>query len=313
MKIGFLFAGQGQQFLDMGLDFYNEYPLFKKIVLESNQLSEYDYLSIIKDKELLNDTLYTQPAILTFSYGITKCLEHHKIKPAIVAGLSLGEYNALLAANIITFQEALPLVKKRALIMSNALEKQTTSMAALLKADLVKVNHILAQEPYVNQVCICNYNTFDQVVIGGKNALLDQVLVTLKEDACKRAIKLDVSTISHHPLLLNASLDLKEALNELTYHKPDCLFINNIEATFQEDSFIDSLSKQIAYPTLMANSIVLMLESGVDTFIEIGPGQANSGFVKALAKSLEKDVKIYSISSVIDFNKTIEMVGESNE
>lgn len=315
MKIAYLFAGQGQQFPGMGYDLAQEYSIVSETFQQASAQLGYDLLDVCQNNpdDKLSNTIYTQPAILTLSTSILRVLNSWNIEGVCVAGLSLGEYSAIVASGVLSFDDALNIIKERAQIMDSALEKGSTGMAAVLRADLTKVEEVLKDESLNGKVAVCNINTFDQIVVGGKIAELDKAIEILKESGFKRVIKLNVSTVSHMHLLNDASLKLEVVLNKYSFNKPQIKFINNVNASYQVDGFVDSLVKQIAYPTKMADTIKLMLESGIDTFVEIGPGNALSGFVKSIAKVLGKEVAIYNISDVVTLNKFKENMGEKYE
>lgn len=315
MKIGFLFAGQGQQFKTMGVDLANEYEIVKETYDLASKILGYDMLELCQNNSNneLSNTLYTQPVILTFSNSIYRLLKSKNITPVCVAGLSLGEYNALIASDVLSFEDTLNIIKQRASIMDNALKKESTKMAAVLKADIDLIEEILKNPILNNEVSICNYNTFDQVVIGGNVDKLDIAINLLKENNQKRIILLDVSTVSHMHLLNKASIDLEDVLKQYYFNTPKIDFINNVDALKQTSEFVSSSSKQISNPTLMAKTIKLMLEEDINVFIEIGPGKAISGFVKSIAKSLNKEVIILNICDIDSLNNTLEKLGEINE
>ena len=290
MKIGFIFAGQGQQFLYMGQDLYEAYPEAKRIYDEATEILGYDVLNL--DEAKLIQTRYTQPALFTLGAVLDRVLKQEGIKPDVVAGLSLGEYNALYSSSILDFKEALELIQKRAILMQDAFEPYTTSMAACLRTDLKTVEDLLEN----TKVEVCNVNTPSQIVIGGLKEDLDEVLIKLKENKV-RAIPLKVSTVSHMSLLDQEAKLLKEELDKIIFKTPQIPFINNVEASFQEDNFADTLSRQISNRTLMAKTIQLMLDEGVETIIEVGPKKTIVSFVKEINKAT-KTYNVYDLESL---------------
>lgn len=313
MKVAFLYAGQGGQFPNVGLDLLDEYVIVKEIFVKANAILGYDLVEIIKDEKKINQTVYTQPVLVTLAYAISLLLEKKGITADVVAGLSLGEYNALINAGVLSFEDGLKIIKERAKIMDGALEKNTTSMAAVLKTDVELIEDVLASQDLNNEVAICNYNSYDQVVIGGTNDKLEKAKVLLKEAGVKRVIPLSVSTVSHMHLLSEAASELQTILNDYEFKKPQLPFINNVAAQYQESDFVASLTKQICCPTYMAKTIELMLNDGVDTFIEIGPKKTLSGFVKSVAKELAKEVKIYNVYDLETLNNFMMEMGDSRE
>lgn len=284
MSIAYLFAGQGQQFLHMGQDLAQEYPQVKDIYDRASGLLGYDILNL--SEEDLNNTVYTQPAIMTLNYAISSLLD---FDVSHVAGLSLGEYSALVYAGVLSFEEALLLVSKRAEIMASALED--TGMMALLRTDIESVEEAIKDL----NIAICNHNTPSQVVVGGYLSDLEHAKEVLKERGIKRIVPLSVSSVSHMYLMEDAANEFKEILNTIDFNRPQIKFINNYQAQIQNDNFVESLSKQISHKTRLSESIELMLKEGVDTFIEIGP----KGSLKSCVSAHSKDVKAISIYDLI--------------
>jgi [acyl-carrier-protein] S-malonyltransferase len=244
---------------------------------------------------------------------ISQLLKDNGIIPDTVCGLSLGEYNALECANVISFEDGLKILKVRASLMKNAFEAGATKMAAVLKADHQLVNDVLNNPILNNMVSICNYNTFDQVVIGGTIKELGLAIVLLHDAGFKKIIPLDVSCVSHMHLLKDTAQELEKHLARFDYSKPDFKFINNVDGAYQEANFVSSLAKQIAYPTKLVFSIEKMLNDGIDTFIDIGPKKTTASFIKSIAKKKDVVVKIFSIYDVATFKNTLESLGERDD
>ncbi|HZJ87401.1 MAG TPA: ACP S-malonyltransferase, partial [Erysipelothrix sp.] len=261
MKIGFIFAGQGQQFLYMGQDLVKEYDIAQNLYTQAHKVLGYDVLHL--DKEKLNQTKYTQVALFVLSCVLNDILKDKGIKPNVVAGLSLGEYNALYSAEVFDFETGLKLIQKRAKLMHDAFEPYETGMAACLRTDRDTITKVLEN----TEIEICNVNTPSQIVIGGNTAKLDEVLVKLKKEKI-RAIKLRVSSVSHMSLLKNESEKLKDILTNVSFNKPRFKFINNVEAKFQTEHFEDTLARQISENTELALSIQKMIDEGIDTILE---------------------------------------------
>lgn len=311
MKIGFVFAGQGQQFLGMGNDLALEYQWANDIFNEASDILGYDLLKLINEDPIkLNQTAYTQPALFTVNYVLEKFLEKNNIKPQMVAGLSLGEYNALVVAGVLSFSDALKIIKVRAFLMDNAFNKGETKMAAVLKANADKINEILKADILEGDIQICNYNTYDQVVIGGSSDKLELVIPLLNEQGFKRVIPLDVSCVSHHHLLQKKADELALELAKYEFKQPEIDFIGNVNGQIQVDDFDKSLANHIIKPTYMAKSIELMLNSGIDVFIEIGPKKTISSFIKSIAKVLDKDVKIFNVYDLTTLNESVVALNE---
>ena len=290
MKLGFIFAGQGQQFLYMGQDLVKEYPLAKELYNQATDILGKDILNLTQDE--LNQTENTQVALFTLSYVLYKILEANGIKPEMVAGLSLGEYNALCAAEVLDFKSALKLIQKRAHLMAQAFEPYETGMAACLRTDRETISQLIKD----TGIELCNVNTPTQIVIGGKTETLTDVLAHLKENKV-RAIPLKVSTVSHMSLLKDESKKLKEVLETVSFQKPTIPFINNVAAEFQETNFEDTLSRQISETTEMAKTIERMLENNVTHIVEIGPKNTITKFVKEINKET-KTINVFDFETV---------------
>ncbi len=298
MKTGFIYAGQGQQFLDMGKDLVSEYSLAKSIYEEASYITNYDILNF--NEEELANTKYTQIAIYTLNYIVDKLLENKNIKADYVCGLSLGEYNALVNSEVISFNDGLEIIKERAIIMSEAYAPYETGLMAVLKTNKDEVNNLIKD----TSVEIANYNTDSQIVIGGYTSELLKLRKIFKENRIL-AIPLKVSIVSHTSLLQAASNELYEVLKTYTFAKPIKPFINNLEAKIQSDHFSESLSKHIRSSTHLNESIKLMYENGVRRFVEVGV----KGSISKLIKEILKDKEI-EIINVYDL-KTLE--GVNNE
>ena len=292
-KIGYLFAGQGQQFVRMGHDLA-EHDDAKKIYQTAEKILGYNVLNLTEEE--LSMTSYTQPALYVLGHVIDTLLKKQGYKPSIVAGLSLGEYNALTSASSLSFEDGLALINKRAHIMNNALEPYTSGMAACLKTDVHTVSNLLKD----TGVEVCNINTPSQIVIGGSKANLDKAIPLLKEGGVKMVIPLKMSTVSHMSLLEPASELLRQELKGVNFKAPEVPFINNIQASYQKDGFVDTLSQHISNPTRMADTIKRMNEDGVELFIEIGPKGQLSKFVKEICGKDTATLNIYDAVSLGD-------------
>jgi len=273
-KTAFLFAGQGAQYLGMGRDLYDKYPIVKATIDQASQLLGYDLREIIDHEESkLNQTRYTQPAILATSVAIYRLLQEKGYEADMVAGLSLGEYSALVASGALDFEAAIALDGKR---------------GAFLNTPVDVIEEACQKASEFGVVTPANYNTPNQIVIGGEVAAVDRAVELLKEAGAKRILPLNVSGPFHTALLEPASQKLAEVLTEVQFNDFNCPLVGNTEAKImKKDRIAELLTRQVKEPVRFYESIALMKEAGVTRFIEIGPGKVLSGFVKKIDRTAD--------------------------
>ena len=286
-KTAFLFAGQGAQHLGMGRDLYDRYPIVKETIDQASQVLGYDLRDLIDKEEVkLNQTRYTQPAILATSISIYRLLKEKGYQPDMVAGLSLGEYSALVASGALDFEEAVTLVAKRGAYMEEAAPAGSGKMVAVLNTPVEVIEEVCETASKVGVVTPANYNTPSQIVIGGEVAAVDRAVELLQEAGAKRLIPLNVSGPFHTALLEPASQQLAGALEGVSFSDFTCPLVGNTEAAVMEkDRIQELLTRQVKEPVRFYESIAVMQDAGVTNFIEIGPGKVLSGFVKKIDKS----------------------------
>jgi len=310
MKIAFIFSGQGSQYIGMGKELYDNIPSCKKIYDKANEVLGFDLKELIfnGDKEELNITENTQPAILTTSIAILQAIKDKGINPDIVAGLSLGEYSALVASEALDFETAVSLVKKRGRFMQEAVPQGVGSMVAVIGLDENKIKEVLKIASEKGIVEIANYNTNSQIVIGGEREAVEFASELLKECGARRVIPLKVSGPFHTSLLNEASIRLKNEFENIHFNDPKIKIITNVTADFIENGneIKDLLINQVKSSVRWSETIEKMLDEGIDTFIEIGPLKTLSSFVREISKERKATVKIFNVEDLKSLNKTLE-------
>ncbi|WP_368644844.1 ACP S-malonyltransferase [Alkalibacterium putridalgicola] len=308
MKTAFLFSGQGAQYNEMGKDFYDEFSEVREIFDSASRQLDTDLAEICFNSDVrLNETPFTQPAILTVSYAIEHILKKSMdITPDAVAGLSLGEYTALVSSGALSFEEAVPLVHQRGSLMEKAVPADEGAMAAILglKAEtLIQICDEVSKESYV---AIANFNTPDQLVISGKAAGVKKAMEKAVESGAKRAIPLNVSGPFHTELLEPAGQAFSKSLEKVDFKAFTVPVYSNVTADVYPDTEAIQLllTRQISSPVKFEQMVSQMISDGVTTFIEIGPGKTLRSFVKSIDKSvavknIEKVKQIDTIRKVI--------------
>ena len=301
MKIGYLFPGQGAQSLGMGKDIYEKYDVAKEVYKKAQELTGIDVAKIaFENEELLNQTQYTQICILTMSLAILEILKQNGIQAEVSSGLSLGEYTALINSGALIFEDGIQLVKKRGEYMQKLVPEGEWLMAAVLGMEEEKVIEVckLANEKSAeNFVVPVNFNCPGQIVISGNKAGVETAEVIAKEQGARKVRELKTSGPFHTEKLKEASEALKKELGKVEFNKFNNTVIKNIDGTeYKEtDDIRDILAKHIISPVKFTAVLQKMLDMGVDTFIEVGPGKTLSGFIKKMPT--EKEIKILNINN----------------
>lgn len=287
-KTAFLFAGQGAQKLGMASDLYEKYPIVRETFDQASSILGYNLRDLIdKEEDKLNQTRYTQPAILTTSVAIYRLLQEKGFKADMVAGLSLGEYSALVASRTLSFEDAVALVAKRGEFMETAAPAGTGKMVAVMNTEASLIEEICQKASIKGVVTPANYNTPAQIVIGGETEAVNYAVELLKQAGVKRLIPLKVSGPFHTALLAPASKRLSEVLDKVTFSDFEIPLIGNTEAkVMQYDDIKALLARQVKEPVRFYDSIETMRNLGMTEVIEIGPSKVLSGFLRKIDRSI---------------------------
>ena len=309
-KIAYIFPGQGAQYVGMGRELYNNFEIVRDTLNRINSVVDFNLLDIIfNGSEIeLKMTENTQPAILAISVSIMKLLQEKGVMADAAVGLSLGEYCALVAANVLKFEDALLLVKKRGKFMQDAVPEGTGTMAAIIGLEREALDNILAEALNYGIVDAVNYNCPGQIAIAGEIKAVEKAVELSKLSGAGRSVILQVSAPFHSSMLKPAGENLNKELQKIDFGKFDIPVIANVDCRFYEsdkESIIDKLTKQVYNAVFFEDSIIELINKGFDTFIEVGPGRTLSGFVKRI----NKGVKILNVEDNKSLEKTIEVLG----
>lgn len=284
----YIFPGQGAQFVGMGLDLYEKYPVAKEMFEKANEILGFKITDIMFNgtKEGLQQTKVTQPAIFLHSVILGKVMGD-SFKPNMVAGHSLGEFSALVANGTLNFEDGLKLVSKRALAMQKACEMQSSTMAAVLGLDDAVVEKICEETEGI--VVAANYNCPGQLVISGEVEAINTACEKLKEAGARRALVLPVGGAFHSPLMEPAREELASAIENTIFAEPSCPVYQNVTTTPVKDSseIKKNLMLQLTAPVKWTQSVKNMVADGATVFTEIGPGKVLQGLVRKIDSSVE--------------------------
>lgn len=289
MKTAFLFSGQGAQYPKMGEELYHQEAIVRETFEQASTILGYDMAELcFIENERLNQTEYTQPAILTVSTAFWRLLDAQGIEADAVAGLSLGEYTALVASGALDFQTAVALVQKRGRYMANAAPAGVGKMVAVMNTPAETIEQICKEASQAGIVTPANYNTPQQIVIGGEVPAVDKAVELLQAAGTKRVIPLNVSGPFHTALLEPASQQLAQELAQITFDELQVPVISNTTAQpMQQDQIKELLTLQVKSPVRFYESIATLKQLGIQQVIEIGPGKVLSGFMKKIDKEIQ--------------------------
>lgn len=312
MKTAFIFSGQGSQYAGMGKELYDNFECVKEVFDKADSVLDFKVTDMcFGEDERLNETEYTQPALLTMSYAVYKLMSEKGLKADYVAGLSLGEYSAHAVSGTMSFEEAVKLVRKRGKFMTEAVPKGEGAMCAVLSLEAEKIQEACDEVSEVGRCMIANYNAPGQIVIAGDKEAVEKAAEIVKEKGAKRAVMLNVSGPFHTSLLKPAAEKLNAELNKIELKDMNIPVITNLTAEIVEDKsqVVNILTKQVMNPVKWEQSVKKMIELGVDTFVEMGPGKTLSSFVKKAAKEVGAEVAIYNVEDLKTLEKAIGGLG----
>ena len=284
----FVFPGQGAQFVGMGKDLYENNPVAKEMFDKANEILGFNITDLMFNgtDEDLRQTKVTQPAIFLHSVILAKTMGDD-FNPDMVAGHSLGEFSALVAAGALSFEDGLRLVSARAQAMQKACEKTPSTMAAVLALPDAKVEELCASVTE-GVVVPANYSCPGQIVISGSIEGVDAACAKMLEAGAKRALKLKVGGAVHSPLMEPARAELADAIAHTDFHAPKCPVYQNVNAEPQTDpeTIKKNLIAQLTAPVRWTQTIQNMIAAGADTFVEVGPGAVLQGLVKKISSEV---------------------------
>lgn len=301
-KIAFIYPGQGAQKAGMGKDFYENSESARAVFDRASEILDLDMKELcFEENDRLDLTEYTQAALVTTCLAMTKVVSEHGIRPDVTAGLSLGEYCAIAIAGGMSEEDAICTVRKRGILMQNTVPAGEGAMAAVLGLEASAIEEVIAD---IEGVTIANYNCPGQIVITGVTAKVEEASEKLKTAGAKRVVMLNVSGPFHSPLLKSAGEELLKELENVEIHKLEIPYVTNVTAEYvqNEEEIKGLLGQQVSSSVRWEQSIRKMIEEGVDTFVEIGPGKTLAGFMRKISR----DVAMYNIGTWEDVEKVAE-------
>ena len=310
-KFAMVFPGQGSQTVGMLAELAGDYPIVQETFKQASEVLGYDLWQLVQEgpAEELNKTWQTQPALLTASVAVYRVWQqkYPALKPEVMAGHSLGEYSALVAAGVLDFKDAVYVVHKRGEYMQEAVPLGKGAMAAILALPREQVVEICQQvNDTVGSVQAVNFNCPGQIVIAGETAAVETAAEKMKEAGAKRAVMLPVSAPFHSRLMEPAALRLKEELDKIQVNDAQIPVVANVTGKIltNANDIKESLVTQAANPVLWEDCVAEMVNFGVTSFVEVGPGKVLTGFTK----KINKDMELANVEDIASLEKTLEFL-----
>lgn len=300
-KIAFMFPGQGAQKAGMGKDFYGQSETARKVIDKATELLDIDMKALcFEENDKLDQTEYTQAALVTVCLAMEHVLRERGLKADVTAGLSLGEYCAIASAGGMSTEDAITTVRKRGILMQNAVPGGKGTMAAVLGMKGEDIEKVV--DP-IDGVTIANYNCPGQIVITGWKESVEKASEELKAAGAKRVMPLNVSGPFHSPMLEEAGRELGQVLAGVQLSELEIPYVTNVTAEYVTDISETKalLATQVASSVRWQQSVENMIADGVDTFVEIGPGRTLAGFMRKISR----DVKVYNVGTWEDVDKVV--------
>lgn len=305
-KTAFIFPGQGSQYIGMGKDFYENIPVCRSVYETASRAAELDVPFLcFEENDKLNITEYTQIAMLATEVAILRALEERGIRADVTAGLSLGEYGALAVSGVMSDEDLFRLIRKRGIYMQEAVPKGG-AMTAVLGLDTDTIEKVCNETEGI--VSIANYNCPGQTVITGEEAAVQAAAEKLSASGAKRCVALKVSGPFHSPMLAEAGERLGRELKNITLQEMKVPYLANVTADYVKETaqIKELLAKQVASSVRWQQSVERMIEDGVTTFVEIGPGRTLAGFLR----KINRDARVINVEKLEDLENAVQALTE---
>lgn len=305
-KTAFIFPGQGSQYTGMGKDFYESLPVCRSVYETASRAAELDVPFLcFEENDKLNITEYTQIAMLATEVAILRALEERGVRADVTAGLSLGEYGALAVSSVMSDKDLFRLIRKRGIYMQEAVP-EGGAMTAVLGLDTDTIEKVCEETEGI--VSIANYNCPGQTVITGEEAAVTAAAEKLSAAGAKRCVALKVSGPFHSPMLAEAGERLGRELKNITLQEMKVPYLANVTADYVKETaqIKELLAKQVASSVRWQQSVERMIEDGVTTFVEIGPGRTLAGFLR----KINRDVRVINVEKLEDLESAVQVLTE---